>query len=290
MQEKRTMSDAAKDVHLTQPAASRLLRSLSDDLSIELFERSGRTLRPTTAGETMLRYSREIIAALDRAHLELEAIDEGMIGRVSVGAGIASCYVLIPETIALLMRSPQKIAVTVREGSMEDLLAKLREGSLDIVVGRIDNTGRDRDLVVEDLYDPMMHVIAGPNHKLGKSRELKWEDLLRYSWILPELGTPMRTAIENVFRKKRLRPASCIMESSSIQTNIGLLNRSDLLWVLSNDVAVYFQKLGLTRILPIPAMPGPSPFIVAHARNKALSPAATIFLELLRSTAKSGRH
>ena len=290
MQEKRTMSEAAKDVHLTQPAASRLLRSLSDDLNIKLFERSGRTLRPTTAGEALLRYSREIVAELDRAHLELEAINQGMIGRVSVGAGIASCYVLIPETIAALMRSTQKIAVTVREGSMDDLLAKLRDGSLDIVVGRIDNTGRDRDLVVEDLYDPMMHVIAGPNHKLGGRREVRWDDVLQYSWILPELGTPMRTAIENVFRRKRYRPASCIMESSSIQTNIGLLNRSNLLWVLSSDVAVYFQKLGLTRILPVPAMPGPSPFIVAHARNRALSPAATNFLELLHSTAKSGRH
>lgn len=280
------MSEAAKGVHLTQPAASRLLRTLSEDLNIELFERHGRTLRPTTAGEALLRYSRGIIAELDRAHREIEAIDQGMIGRVSVGAGIASCYVLIPNTLASLMRSTQKIAVTVREGSMEDLLAKLREGSLDIVVGRIDNTGRDRDLTVEDLYDPVMHVIAGANHKLGKRGKIRWEDALQYPWILPELGTPMRTAIEGVFRKQRHRPTSSIVESSSIQTNIGLLNRSDLLWVLSNDVATYFQKLRLAHILPIPAMPGPSPFIVAFARNRALSPAAGKFLEVLRSTAR----
>ncbi len=281
------MSEAAKGVHLTQPAASRLLRSLSEDLDIELFERHGRTMRPTVAGEALLRYSRGIIAELDRAHLEIEAIDQGLIGSVSVGAGIASCYVLLPNTLASLMRSTQKIAVTVREGSMDDLLAKLREGALDIVVGRVDNTGRDRDLIIDDLYDPAMNIIAGAGHKLARKRNIKWEDALGFPWILPEFGTPMRGAIESVFRKRRSRPEACLVESSSIQTNIGLLNRSDLLWVLSNDIAVYFEKLGLARILALPAMPGPSPFIVATARNRALSPAAAKFLDILRSTAKS---
>lgn len=281
------MSEAAKSAHLTQPAASRLLSTLSEDLNIELFERCGRTIRPTAAGEALLRYSRGIMADLDRAHTELEAIDRGLVGQVSVGSGTAPCYVLMPKTIKTLLRSTPKIAVTVREGSMDDLLAKLREGSLDVVIGRLDNTGRDRDLMVEDLYDPPMNLVSGAGHKLARKRDLRWEDALQSAWILPEFGTPMRTAIENLFSKKHRRPDACLVESSSIQTNIGLLNSSELLWVLSNDIATYFQQLGLIQILALPATPGPSPFIVTYMRERALSPAAERFLDALRTTAKS---
>lgn len=287
MQTPRTLSDAARDIHLTQPAASRLLRSLSDDLGIELFERHGRTLRPTAAGAALLRYSREIVAELDQAHLELEAIDQGLVGQVSIGSGIASCYVLIPKTIAALIQATQKISVTVREGGMEDLFARLRHGSLDFVVGRLDNTGRESDLIVHDLYNPEMNIIVGAKHPLAGKREIKWDDLPGCSWILPERGTPMRTAIETVFRRRRYRPSFCIVESSSIQTNIGLLNQSDLLWVLSSDISAYFQQLGLAHSLPLPKMQGPSPFIVAYLRKRALSPAATRLLGIMRSTAGS---
>lgn len=287
MQDARTMSEAAKNARLTQPAASRLLRTLADDLNIELFERNGRTIRPTAAGEALLRYSRGIVAELDRAHIELEAINQGLAGQISVGSGTASCYVLMPRTISALLRSTPQIAVSVREGPMDDLLARLREGLIDVVVGRLDNSGSDRDLLVEDLYNPAMRVVAGAKHKLARRRDLTWEDAIRSSWILPEFGTPMRTAIESVFKKKRLRPDACLVESSSIQTNIGLLGGNELLWVLSSDIASYFQKLGLVQILALPAMPGPSPFVVAHLRNRALSPAAEKFLETLRATAKS---
>jgi DNA-binding transcriptional LysR family regulator len=193
----------------------------------------------------------------------------------------------MPKTIETLLRSTPKIAVTVREGSMDDLLARLREGAIDMVVGRLDNTGRDRDLMVEDLYDPPMNLVSGTRHRLAKKRDLKWEDAMQSAWILPEFGTPMRGAIENLFSRRRRRPEACLVESSSIQTNIGLLNSSELLWVLSNDIATYFQKLGLIQVLALPATPGPSPFIVAYLRGRALSPAAEKFLDALRMTAKS---
>jgi DNA-binding transcriptional LysR family regulator len=154
-------------------------------------------------------------------------------------------------------------------------------------VGRLDNTGRDRDLMVEDLYDPPMNLVAGTKHRLARKRDLKWEDAMQSAWILPEFGTPMRSAIENLFSKRRRRPENCLVESSSIQTNIGLLNSGELLWVLSNDIATYFQKLGLIQILALPATPGPSPFIAAYMRGRALSPAAEKFLDALRTTAKS---
>lgn len=282
-----TLGSAAKATHITQPAASRLLRTLADELGIQLFERAGRILHPTAAGKTLLRRANAIVADIDRIDKELTAIDQGLTGQISVGCGVASCYMLIPSAVDQLLQSAPRAAVTVHEGPMEELVAKLREGNIDLLVGRIENLGSHFDLVIEDLYDPAMMVVCGFNNPLASRRNLKWDDVLQQPWILPEVGTPMRSGIEAVFRRNKSWPQNCLIESSSIQTNVGLLNRRELLWVLSEDIAHYFEDLKQLKILSVPPMPGPSPFMMAHARDRSLSPAVEKLAEALREVAQT---
>src|SRR3954470_23752420 len=103
MERTETLSAAAREVNLTQPAASRLLRTLASDLNIGLFERVGRTLKPTAAGRTLVRRAAGLIADIDRTQQELEAIDGGLIGAASIGAGVSSCYVIVPRALSLLL-------------------------------------------------------------------------------------------------------------------------------------------------------------------------------------------
>lgn len=72
-----TLSAAARAVNLSQPAASKLLNRLAADLGVALFERAGRTLRPTAAGQALLRRAAALIGDLDRAQDELGAIGRG---------------------------------------------------------------------------------------------------------------------------------------------------------------------------------------------------------------------
>src|SRR6201996_5539791 len=95
MDRTETLSAAAREVNLTQPAASRLLRELSSDLHVTLFERIGRVLQPTAAGRALIRKSVGFIADLDRTQQELEALDEGLIGTVSIGAVGSSGPVIV---------------------------------------------------------------------------------------------------------------------------------------------------------------------------------------------------
>ena len=120
----QTLSAAAREVNLTQPAASRLLRALASDLNIDLFERVGRTLKPTAAGRTLVRRAAGLIADIDRTQQELEAIDGGLIGTASIGAGVSSCYVMVPRALTLLFAEAPRITVSVCEGSMDELLGK----------------------------------------------------------------------------------------------------------------------------------------------------------------------
>ena len=269
-----TLSAAARAVNLSQPAASKLLNRLAADLGITLFERAGRTLRPTAAGQALLRRAAALIGDLDRAQDELGAIGEGLVGSARLGAGVGSCYVLVPHALVDLLDGAPDISVTVREGTIGELLGGLRAGHFDLVVGRLDAPLTDRTLAVEELYDPPMRVVCGPRHPLTLRRDLRWSDVADAEWVLPEDGTPMRRGVDALFRRLHRPPRRALIESSSVQTNVALLSQRDLLWVLSADIADYFARLGALHVLPLPRLPGPSPLVLAYLRDRSLSPAA----------------
>jgi DNA-binding transcriptional LysR family regulator len=285
MEVEPTLTAAARATRLAQPAASRLLNVLSQDLGVELFERSGRTLRPTAAGRALLSRATRFMADLDRIDGELEAIDRGLVGSASLGTGVASSYVVVPRAVNLMLKAQPRITVTVREGAMAELLAKLREGSIDLLVGRVDHSG-NHDLIIEDLYDPAMAIVCGQQHRLARKRKLDWPEILDQQWILPESGTPMRSAVEALFHRHGRRPDECLIESSSIQFNVGLLNSHELLWVLSADIAAYFQRLRVLQVLNLPLMTGPSPFVLVYPRDRRLSPAAERLADCLKDAAR----
>jgi len=276
-----TLSAAAREVNLTQPAASRLLRTLASDLNINLFERVSRGLRPTTAGQALIKNAARLVADLDRTQQEVEAIVGGFAGTVSIGAGVSSCYVIVPSALTLLMKAAPRIVVTVREGPMDELLSKLRAGQIDILVGRFSGDHNNSDISTQELYRPAVRAVCGSNHPFTRRRSLTWTDLVGQPWILPESGTAMRRAVEAIFQKQRQRPECCLVESSSIQTNVALLQTSDLIWVLSSDVAQYFANFGVLHVLRMPDLEAPGAFVMAHLRSRTLSPAAERLAECL---------
>lgn len=284
-----TLSAAAREVNLSQPAASKLLNTLAADLGVALFERAGRTLRPTAAGRALLRRAATVAGDLDRTQGELEAIGAGLTGSVSLGAGVGSCYALVPRALEHLLASAPDIAVRVREGTIEELVGGLRGGRFDVIVGRLDVGGAERALAVEELYHPTMSVVCGPRHPLARAAKVAWSDVIACEWILPETGTPMRNGVEALFGRVHGRPVRALIESSSIQTNVALMAQRDLLWVLSSDIAGYFAKLGVLRVLPLPRLPGPSPLVLAHLRDRGLSPAALRLVDCLKRATRDLR-
>ncbi len=281
-----TLSAAAREAGLSQPAASKLLGALSDDLAIDLFEKAGRSLRPTAAGRALIRHAANLIGNLDRAQAEIEAIESGLSGTVAVGAGIGACYVLMPRALALLLDQAPDVVVTMREGAMEEHFAMLRDGRLDLVIGRVEPALVDRDFAMDELYDPADPYRGRPaaSARARSSRS-------------PGPNSPSRTGscrrrarrcvpgIERIFRRVKRRPARCMIESSSIQTNVSLMNARDMLWVLSEDITAYFEALGLLKRLPVETLRTAAALSVVRMRGRSPSNATSRLLDCLHQVA-----
>ena len=281
-----TLSAAAREAGLSQPAASKLLGALSDDLAIDLFEKAGRSLRPTPAGRALIRHAANLIGNLDRAQAEIEAIESGLSGTVAVGAGIGACYVLMPRALQLLLDQAPDVVVTMREGAMEEHFAMLRDGRLDLVIGRVEPALVDRDFAMDELYDPAIHHRGRPAASArAQVPSVTWTKLAEQDWILPQEGTPMRAGIERIFRRVKRRPPRCMIESSSIQTNVSLMNARDMLWVLSEDITAYFEALGLLKRLPVETLRTAAALSVVRMRGRSPSNATSRLLDCLHQAA-----
>ncbi|KIC79554.1 MULTISPECIES: LysR substrate-binding domain-containing protein [unclassified Pseudomonas] len=240
-----SLSDTARLAHTTQPGLSKWLKELEEDVGATLFERHARGLRPTAHGQLLLGHARRILSEMARAQHNLEALQEGDSRSVALGTSPASAPSLVPDAITYFLRQHPRSRVQLQESTMNALLERLEQGELDVVVGRLDSYQPRATLRSELLYHEPMQVVARPGHPLSGRRELGWEDLLAYDWILWPEGTPIRSRLDMALTQAGLKPLPCRVESSSLMGNLWLLQNSDMISVASGRVAEHFTARGL---------------------------------------------
>lgn len=237
-----SVTKAARATFSTQPALSKWLKELEDDIGSPLFERHARGLTPTGQGLMLLGHARRVLSEMDRANLNLKAMQNGSAYRVAIGTSPASAPNLVPAAIMQFLQSHPSAQVELQEGTMDELLGRLELGELDLVVGRLDAYSPRPTLQSEQLYDETMRVICRPGHPLTSKDDLNWDDLRRYEWIIWPKSTPIRTKLDMALTRAGQRPLPNRIESSSLIGNLWLLQYSDMLSIASDRVANHFTQ------------------------------------------------
>jgi DNA-binding transcriptional LysR family regulator len=283
---RRSIHKAAAELGMTQPAATRLLSDVESLLGLALFERTTRGVIPTRHGASLVRHAREILGSLDHARAELDAISAGATGKLTVGVLLVVAPVLLPRALLRFKRRNPRIAVEVREGTLGGLLPLLRRGHLDLVVGRLTADFDSAGLHFEHCYDESMTVVVRRGHPLRGKRGLRVRDLAGQAWIVPTQESAYRHRLDAAFRQDGVEPPADIIESMSILTNNALLQESDMLGVMPQNVARYYRKLGLLDLLDVPLPPpsGPVGIITRAGGNPA--PAIGDLIDALRANGR----
>lgn len=244
-----SLSDTARMAHTTQPGLSKWLKDLEEDAGSILFIRHARGVSPTAQGQLLVDHARRIINEMDRAQINLNAMQEGNTVTVSIGTSPASAPSLVPDAIMYFLELHPRAQVSLQEGTMNVLLERLEQGMLDIVVGRVDSYAPRTTLNSEMLFREPMRVVARPDHPLIGRSALSWSDLYQYDWLLWPQGTPIRSRLDLALSSAGLKPLPCRIESSSLMANLWLMQNSDLLSVASGRVASHFTGRGLLHAL-----------------------------------------
>src|SRR5690606_20733355 len=128
----------------------------------------------------------------DRAGDDLAVIKQGGLGHVAVGSNYSSAAYILPRALLRLEQTAPGVKVSVREAALDTLLDDLLRGKVEVVIARLGRDTFDDAFRTQLLVDEPMCLVCGPQHPLARQSDVQWSHLLRYRWILPPRGTPVR--------------------------------------------------------------------------------------------------
>lgn len=288
-----SLRKAAALANLTQPAATRAMADLESAFGVQLFERSHRGMAPTVYGEALVRHARQVLFDVQRAHNEIQALRSGSHGFVRVGALLSSAVRMLPMAIGEVKRQFPRMRISVEQLPQLPLISKLREGSLDMVLCRLVTNSVDAEYLDQVvLFDDDFVLVAGRNHRLARTKSLTMADLVDEPWVLPHAGGPLYDHVCALFLTQVGRlPANVVESTTSLVTNLMLIEHYGFLNFMQRSVAQTYTKRGVLRIMPLSLGSPIGPHVVAVRRDTSHPPAVDALLKALQQvTAATPEH
>lgn len=279
------MFAAAEASGMTQSAASKLLAEIEALLDVELFVRHARGVQATEYGKLLTRRARNALTELRQAQAEVAALRSGLAGRVTIGTVITSATQLVPLAAARLKQRHPQVVLGIDVDFSEILIEKLVAGRLDMAIARIRSLPHVEGLHYEALVENPHSVFARSGHPLAKLPAIGLSQLADQNWTLPPLGNVLRDRLSVIFTEQGLTLPLPGVETSALPVIISLLQMTDMVSVLADDVVQAECQAGRLARLPIdlPLSLGSAGLVTR--RDHLLSPAAEATLRILRETA-----
>lgn len=272
---------ASVNLGQSQPALSKGIQRLENELQLQLFERTATGMALTTPGQAFYQRARHVRASLDNAIREANDLHLGRVGLVRVGVAPTYSELFFGSACAALLQQRPAARVKVTIGLNDQLLAALQFGDLDLAISALSSNDVP-EFVQQPLFRDDLQVVAREGHPLLLAPRLNFADLANASWILPGPAVAARRSIEARFAEHDLPPPNVVVESnSSIISLISVVRSTDLLTVmatslLSKPVGANLVPLGLAEAV------WPRTIGITTRRGAYLSPLAERLLELLR--------
>jgi LysR family pca operon transcriptional activator len=278
----KSLSDAARLLGMSQPAASKSLQDAEAITGHRMFERGVHGVRPTGAGVIVIRYAQRMLADVGRLREELGQLDAPGGGLVVIGALPVAAAGLASPIIQRLSAEQADLDIRLEEGRLEALLPRLFAGDLEFILGRLYEPELPDGLTREVLYGERMALVARMDHPAFQQAESAL-DLSDYQLLLPTFSQRIGREIEHFLAridyplpKRRLRSTShfAIRE---------MLHETNMIAVTPELLVAGDLRRGSLRVLPVTA-PGP-PRLAGLLLNPArpLSANTQLVLQAIRA-------
>jgi len=278
----KSFSKAADDLFLTQPTVSGHILSLEHSLSLRLFDRTGREVRLTKAGEVFLRYASKILSFRKDLLNALSEFSQGIRGELSLGASTIPGEYLLPKLMSNFRKEHPHFTLSLKIADTKEVAQLVLQG--DVEFGMIGGKLNHNFLHYEKYEEDEIIVVAPSGHPLTKKKKVDFVDLLKEPWIIREEGSGTQMAVEKGLRKKgkSLKQFNVVMEMGStssvkegVKAGLGLAFTSKRA-VEEELKQGLFSRIHVEGIDPISRQL----YIVSH-QGRTLSPIGMEFLRFL---------
>lgn len=269
---------AAEALHMTQPAVSLAIRELEGYYGTVLFDRLGRRLSLSSAGERLLGYARHITTSFDEMEDALRSAEKP--GRLRVGASMTIGSQFLPDYVKAITAKLPGAEVLAAVGPSRMLEERLLANSLDLAL--LEGVPSSELLLTEEYMEDSLAVICPPELPFKPGQPLGLEEFRRQKFLLRERGSGAREEFERVIAGAGIS-VSPSWEAMSTTALVNAVISGLGISVLPERMIRGAARRGLVKVVSVEGLSFTRSFRIVRHRDKYLTPLALEFMELCRS-------
>jgi len=278
-----SITAAASDLRLTQPAVSLQIKALEKNLGLPLLERGGSKLRLTQAGEALYRCAVSILHAKDEAERSIAELSAATKGKLILGANTTGGMYLLPRIVREFKGLYPETEVIFQIESTEWIYEKILQNVVDM--GLVGGPTEDRRFGVEQICLDHVALIVSPAHPFARAGKVSLSDLKAQPCILPSQGSRTRQFVERKLKEAgvTLRVAMQLPGTEAVKKAV----EANLGMAFVSQFAVEREcSLGDLKIIPIGRFEPTRHMELIYRKQKYFSPVAQRFREFAHSYAQ----
>jgi DNA-binding transcriptional LysR family regulator len=253
--EEGAFARAARRAGRARAAVHRAARQLERSLGTELFEVTSFGVRPTREAEKLALRARLAFAEISQAQAEVAAAQGTGSGSTTIGAMPLARSMLVARAVLEFALARPEHGISILDGPYESMLAGLRRGLADVLVGALRDPVPYEDIVQEHLFEDPLSIVVGAQHVLAGRGPPTLAALARFPWIAPRRDSPLRRHFEALVSRLDVRRSVAPIECNSLVAARSLLLASDRVMLLSEHQIHHELATGQLVALPHPLGP-----------------------------------
>nr|WP_222129991.1 LysR substrate-binding domain-containing protein [Bordetella genomosp. 13] len=283
-----SLTRAAERMAISQPALTNTLTELEGMFGAPLFDRSVRGMAPTALGEVVLGRAQAMLHDLQRMVDDMQAVAVGHAAHLHVGVTPFIPGRILSTAVHQARPEGHRLTITLHEGAIAQLLAQLRDHTLDVVVGPV-VAGLDlSQLAFDTLYRQPPRLIASRRlaAQLGRQR-LDWRMLAELDWILGTPQSGMRAQLTDLFLGAGVPPPTPLAESGSPRLIGEMISASErAISILPADIAEELGRVTGVAVVPYSFAWNPPPIALYSRAGTATRAAEHLFAAALTESCR----
>jgi LysR family cyn operon transcriptional activator len=233
-------TEAAGELYVTQSTLSQQIKQLEEELGSLLFDRIGKHVQLTEAGRIFLEHAQRILAEVEKGKQAIADLNNVLAGELRIGVTYAFTSLLLPVLSPFSLKYPG-IKLIIEYGTTEELVKKLYASGLDFVLA-FQQPASQAEFNMQLLYSSKIVMVVSKKNALANSAKISLEELARQELILPGKGFSSREFLDEVFRKRNIRPQIKI-EINDVHSLLTMVEAGKWVTILNERALVGWKNL-----------------------------------------------
>ena len=275
----RSFSRAAEALFLTQPSVTARIQSLEREIGERLFERTGRSVTLTDAGDAFMPHAQRALTAVQEGTDSIEAVRHGDIGSIRIGASDTIATYVLPGILRQFRETRPRVHVHLTTGQTEGIVEKLLAGETHVAVSRLTQHPEIESL---HLYNDDLALVCSPSHPFASRGRVTIAEAGKEPFLFFQRTSSYHSLVYSMFLRVGVVPES-VMELDSMETTKHMVEAGlgiAILPVVSVDREINAGQLSRVEIRDM-EQPAQREVGVHVVRNRILAPPIRDFLRLL---------